>query len=159
MKFSLLTLRSLLLTVTVPATAASVCPDWSSRSAGETWDASVPGVDGTHRISLPASYVPGGTPVPVILYYHGWGGSPSGGDSFCQSAGDRGYACIRIQGMVSVDVDFDVYLVLLRHGGYMWQLRTLLDQSLHSESRMVACREIEIVAILCSQMSILSWRS
>lgn len=57
------------------------CPsgDSANRGSGETWDEKIVGVPGVHRFSLPDSYdASSDEPMPLLLYFHGWGESRFG---------------------------------------------------------------------------------
>ncbi|KAL9179207.1 hypothetical protein ACHAXT_008497 [Thalassiosira profunda] len=63
------------------------------------WDATT-AFDGgaySHKYSLPSEY--GATPVPLLLFFHGWGGNSGSCGSTCSTASDRGYATISLTGI------------------------------------------------------------
>ena len=66
--------------------------------ASGSWDANVDflGTDYSHKYSYP-SQVNG--PVPLLMYFHGWGGGSGSCGSTCTSADERGYATISLTGI------------------------------------------------------------
>lgn len=42
------------------------------------------GVSYTHRVSIPADYVPNRIPTAMFLYFHGWGGDSTSCGQFCE---------------------------------------------------------------------------
>ena len=57
------------------------------------------GVDRTHEYSYPDNSNTNNSPAKLLLYFHGWGGSPSECGSTCTEASQRGYATIAMEGI------------------------------------------------------------
>mmetsp|Transcript_24482 Transcript_24482/g.48810 ORF Transcript_24482/g.48810 Transcript_24482/m.48810 type:complete len:622 (+) Transcript_24482:134-1999(+) len=75
-------------------------------SALDQWSEKVSfgGSEYTHRYSLPGIYSHDDedpAPVPLLLFFHGWGGDSSDCSSTCREASDRGYATVSLTGIGS----------------------------------------------------------
>ena len=57
------------------------------------------GVDRTHEYSYPDNNITNNGPAKLLLYFHGWGGSPSECGSTCTEASNRGYATVSMEGI------------------------------------------------------------
>ena len=100
---------SSLVSTRIDATTLSAgCSNPSTPPPG-FWDADrkYDGVNRSHRYSYPSTGIFASddiaVPAPLMLYFHGWGGSSQSCGSTCNDANERGYATISLTGFGSED--------------------------------------------------------
>ena len=84
--------------------AAAGCSSTSGYVAGASWSVDL-GYDGgtyTHNIGLPSNYN-ASTPTPLVMFFHGWGGSANSCGNFCTELTSNGIMYASMTGMGGPD--------------------------------------------------------
>ena len=97
---------ALLATTATAVTPSPGCSPTFSPPNPASWDEPITflGTDYSHKYSYPSQ---ASDPVPLLMYFHGWGGGSGSCGSTCTSADERGYATISLTGIGGENGDYN----------------------------------------------------